>query len=403
MRITECRSCHKPLPSEPVFSLGEVPVIEFPSSPEGRGLVAPLDLVECPACELVQLKESVDADLLFRDFWYRSGVTGSMKQALRDIVESAITRANLEAGDAVLDIGTNDGTLLEFYDPNLLRVGFEPARDLAKVAAAKGLTIFPDYFTVMSFIDRSWLGRFKVITAISMFYDLDDPGEFLEAVKLALEPQGIFIVQMNYLGTMLQNLCVDNICHEHVAYYSVRSFSNLIEKHGMTITGIEMNDVNGGSARFYIQSAGETPSSVKAAIAAEAPNNWPKFCLKLNTMRQLVIEHLSAARKQGKRLAICGASTRGLTLLHFLGLGHETFSCAGDRDSRKHGRYYGNTGIPIVSEQEARENADVMLVLPWHFAREIIEREQAWLQAGGELVFPLPKPRVVKWGGTKSL
>lgn len=400
--IENCVACHAPLPKEEVFTLGLVPVVEFPSEPEGRKLEAPLYLCECPSCKLVQLQHAVTPDLLFRDFWYKSATTGSMRSALQEIHDAVVREVNPQLGDAVLDIGANDGTLLSMFPVTNLRVGFEPARNLSQGASDKGIIIVPEYFT-REHILPDWQGRFKAVTAISMFYDLENPGEFLEAVKYAMNPNGVFIVQMNYLGAMLESLDVGNIVHEHLAYYSLQSFAKLVQNHGMAISRIEFNDVNGGSVRFTVRVGSDTPSEVMALIQSEKLKPWREFTAGLINMRGAVLMGITKAQMEKKRLAICGASTRGLALLQFLGRGKETFVVAGDRDSTKHGRYYGATGIPIVSEEEARQKADVMLVLPWHFSSEIIEREKEWVEAGGELILPLPEPTLISSTGRKKL
>jgi hypothetical protein len=376
-------------------------VVDFPDKPDGTPFIAPLNLLECSACKLAQLQHTVDPDRMFRNFWYRSGVTASMRAALKDVVAAAQKFVSLSRGDAVLDIGTNDGTLLEFYPKEMLRVGFEPAQTLAEEASAKGLIIVPDYFTRRDITGHSQ-HRFKIITCCGMFYDLDDPGEFLETVKLALHAEGIFVVQMNYLGSMLRNLAVDNISHEHLTYFSIASFQRLVEAHGLSLVGVKENSVNGGSIRLFVKIGTSTPPAVEEFIHRENTMlidawAWGVFSKSLDEIRVAILKYLLTALSRNDKLALCGASTRGLTTLHFLGLGKDTFTCAGDRDPRKHGRYYGATGIPIVSEEDARKWTDMMLVLPYHFEKEIIEREQAFLESGGKVVFPLPKPKVVSY------
>lgn len=414
--VTECRACRRPLPSNNVLSLGVAPVVDFPERAGEPVLRAPLEVVECLQCGLAQLRHTVNQDRLYRTFWYRSGTTHSMREALRDVVKGATERVKLVPGDAVLDIGANDGTLLGLYPENAFRVGYEPAANLETVAIQHCNKLVIGYFPDKSW-PLDWVHRFKVITAVAMFYDVADPGEFLEAVKLALHPEGIFVVQMNYLQTMLKDLAVDNVCHEHLGYYSAGAFVRLVEAHGLKVTGIETNEVNGGSIRLYVRLAGggsvqgntvtfhrfEVSEQARRFIELEQPPNWQWFAERLARVRHVVTRYLEMCRDKQRRLAVLGASTRGLTLMHFLGLGRETFGVVGDRDPGKHGRYYGATGIPIVGEMDARKRADVMLVLPWHFEREIRERERAWIERGGELLFPLPKPHVVSSKGVEWL
>ena len=252
--IKNCRACGESLPSTHVFTLGTMPLVSFPEDPGDVPLCAPLDLVKCRHCTLVQLRHTVDPDLMFRQYWYRSSVTGTMREALGDVVESAKRFTDLEAGDAVCDIGCNDGTLLSFYPPDVERCGFEPSGGVPRVVdlLEKGIKLVPDFFITEN-IRKKWERRFKIITAIAMFYDLSDPGQFLEDVKWALAPGGIFVVQMNYLCTMLLNRAVDNIGHEHLAYYSAEAFFRLCAAHRMRIERLETNNVNGGSIRFYVR------------------------------------------------------------------------------------------------------------------------------------------------------
>jgi NDP-4-keto-2,6-dideoxyhexose 3-C-methyltransferase len=401
--VKNCRACGTKLPTKPIFSLGDMPVVDFPATADTPAFITPLHLLRCPACELVQLQHTVDPDRMFRNFHYRSGVTESMRKALKSIVRDTWKYVRRSSGDAVCDIGSNDGTLLGFYDREMIRVGFEPARNFAECYKEKGLTLINDYFG-KEHIPIVWYHRFKVITAIAMFYDLDDPSEFLKAVKLALHPDGIFIVQMNYLGSMLRDLTVDNIEQEHLTYFSANAFAKLVEQHGMTIEGIEENSVNGGSIRFYVRDGSDScePTEVEDFLEQEKLD-WDGFRSKLSTMKDEIVQHLLVRSLEGHRLAICGASTRGLALLHYLGLGKDTFVCAGDRDPNKHGRFYGNKGIPIVSEEEAREKASVQLILPYYFQDEITAREQQFIAHGGELVVPLPKPISITNRGVEFL
>jgi hypothetical protein len=399
--VEKCRACGTPLPQENVFSLGDMPVVSFPETPDAEQLISPIELVECSFCTLVQLRHSVDPDLMFRNYWYRSGVTESMKVALKDVVEGAQKFVKLEAGDTVCDIGSNDGTLLSYYPEGIERLGFEPS-DVPVLH--EGMMIVREFFSKDN-CPPCLQGKFKIVTAISMFYDLNDPGQFLEDVKWALAPDGIFVVQMNYLVSMLMNLAMDNIEHEHVAYYSAWAFQKLCDAHGMGIVAMVENDVNGGSIRFYVKPSSKTPTSLTPFIVEEEIGGaaWDNFNAALLNMKGKVLGYIVKCIRQEKRLGICGASTRGLALLHYLGLDSKTFSCASERDPAKHGRFYGATGIPIVSEEEARKRCDVMMILPYHFEKEIVAREKDFLTAFGELIVPLPNSKVVRRFGETFL
>ena len=404
-RVSTCRACRAELPDEPVFSMGKAPVVYFPEKADDPPLLAPLNILECAACGLAQLSHTVSPDALFRHFWYRSGVTRSMRSALLDVYNAAMFRVQLQAGNSVLDIGCNDGSLLELFPSTLNRVGYEPAEDIAAEAACKGLDIVPDYFSLDTLRDQD-RNRFKMIFAVAMFYDIDDLSRFMQAVRLAIKPQGIFVVQMNYLGSMLKNLAVDNIVHEHVTYFSAAAFQKVVEAQGFSIIAIETNDVNGGSIRLISKLETKTPPEVEAFIAEESEHigadAWQRFAIGLYAVRSKLVTYFDEQQRSGKTLSLCGASTRGLTALYFLGLAR-FFCMAGERDPNKWGRYYGSTGILIFPEEHVREESDVMLVLPWHFEREIREREQAFLEKGGTLVIPFPRPKIVTVEGESFL
>lgn len=397
VEVKSCRACSSKLPEIPVFSLGNMPIVDFPASADDPVAKAPINLLECPECSLVQLSHSVDREFLFRHFWYKSGITRSMKNALASVANNARRMADLREGDWVLDIGTNDGTLLEYYPDYCFKAGFEPAANVAEEAEKKGFSIVQNFFSA-EHLPREWNHRFKIITAVAMFYDVDELADFFTDVRLALRHDGIFVVQMNYLADMLDNLAVDNIEHEHLTYFSAGSFVKLAESCGFSVVSIDGTDINGGSIRFTCRPSGRTTSAVQEFVGSEFLD-WNGFTTGLEQVKCKLRSYFMNSKPH----AICGASTRGLATLHFLQLGKDQFCCAGERDPGKFGRFYGDTGIPIVSEVQARKVANSFLVLPWHFAKEITEREQEFLDGGGELVFPLPKPRVVTANGERFL
>ncbi|MDE1971277.1 MAG: methyltransferase domain-containing protein, partial [Patescibacteria group bacterium] len=254
---TVCRTCgSKNL--RPVFEMGEIAISDFPDRPDGQELSSPLDLYLCSNCTLVQLGHTVPPDLLFRTFWYRSGVTQSMKESLADIVRGAKYHLSEEAlygfqhnvRPFVLDIGANDGTLLSMYqEDNVYKVGFEPATNLTDPSLPNSMWI-QDYFNVEA-IPIKFQQEFFIITAIAMFYDLDDPNRFLSHINRCIKKDGVFVIQMNYLPAMLKSNAVDNICHEHLTYYTLFSLQKLLNRHALYVYDAELNAVNGGSIRVY--------------------------------------------------------------------------------------------------------------------------------------------------------
>jgi NDP-4-keto-2,6-dideoxyhexose 3-C-methyltransferase len=380
---------------------------------EGRGK-APLQLVVCSSCSLLQLRHSVDSDTLFRTFWYRSGINEQMKVALTDVVQDAKdTVRGFKLGDVVGDIGSNDGTLLSFCPKELVRVGFEPAIQLVDEAARKvEATFVGEYFDAKLALAASNGKKYKVLFAIAMFYDLEDPNQFLRDCVEALDSEeGVLVIQMNYLATMMRNLTFDNIGHEHLCYYSLGSLDSLMQRNSLQIVDAQLNDVNGGSIRVTARpvknsgrkSVWRPKGSLTLTQAQEfgmfTEASYRNFGERVKSTAHALREFLVNLKLRNKVVYAYGASTRGMTLLQTIfpeGRSAEYLAGVAERDEKKIGRKMAGLNLPIVSEQEAREKADYMLVLPYHFWGSISQREKSWMLTGGKMLLPLPFPRVVK-------
>ena len=249
-----CRVCSGPL--SPVFSLGDLYISNFLLSDGNVGEKVPLEIVLCSQCCLLQLKHTAHPDNLYRNYWYRSGTNKTMTGALGDIANTSERLMRLQNNDAVLDIGCNDGTLLASYrTPGIYKIGFDPAENLANLSRKVADKIVLDFFTSESYFNESELRirQPKIITSIAMFYDLEEPGKFVNDIKKILHPEGLWVVQMSYLPLMLKQNAFDNICHEHLEYYSLAAFEYLLKLYDFEIVDVEFNDVNGGSFRAYIR------------------------------------------------------------------------------------------------------------------------------------------------------
>ena len=242
--ITKCRTCQNPNLVQ-ILSLGSQFISNYVDEKfvHSDGDKVPLDLVLCPenagGCGLLQSKHTASRELLYREYWFRSGLNESMKSALKDITKSVEQIISLTSEDLVLDIGCNDGSLLRSYDANVIKVGFEPASNLINEAQVGTNFIMNDFFNSDKFSENFPEKKCKVITSIAMFYDLDNPNKFVEDVAKCLHRDGIWIIQMAYLIPMLKLNGFDNIGHEHLEYYSVKALNKLIEKYGMKIFNVE--------------------------------------------------------------------------------------------------------------------------------------------------------------------
>jgi len=366
---------------------------------------SPLELVRCVDCSLVQLKHTFPRDSLYRHYWYRSGISSTMRKALEDIVEKACKIANPAKGDIVVDVGCNDGTLLRAYKPpGLRRVGFEPAKNLVEDASKGTDYVFNDYFRFALFREKFPDSKAKIVTSIAMFYDLDDPTSFVIDASRILDPHGVWVIQQNYLPTMLEQNGFDNIGHEHLTYYSLETLDLLLTGQDLEIFDVETNDVNGGSFRAYVSHKGAFPlnerllrlKAYEEKLFSRRPSIYTQFAKNVRTVSLQLKRFIAKEVDDGKRIYVYGASTRGNTILQYCKLDHYLIEKATDANPEKWGRKTPGTGIPIVSKEEARKDKpDYFLVLPHHFLDEIRRQESDYLRSGGKFIVPLPKFRIV--------
>lgn len=412
-KIKRCRSCGSER-LNPIISLGNQYVTNFISSEEEHNSIprVPLNLVLCEECKLLQLEHNAPPESMWGgQYWYKSAINRLIREDLQDIVEKSKGLVNLERGDIVIDIGCNDGTLMGFYDKDLgLEVaGFEPSINVAEEAERKGFKVINDFFNYGSFIHNFGVKKAKVITAISMFYDLEDPNIFLRDIVSALDKDGLFVIQQNYLVKMLENNAFDNICHEHREYYSLTSLKHLLDRHGLEIFDVEENGINGGSIRTYIklrdnESLGTQESANRVRLVLEKEKNsgldtkipYEEFADRIVNIKKELIDFLIEEKRAGKRICGLGASTRGNTTLQYFELGPDLIDCIFDRNSDKWGKKTVGTLIPIESPDKIGGfNPDYQLVLIWHIFKGIGDDEKEFIKKGGKFILPLPSYRVV--------
>jgi len=307
----------------------------------------------------------------------------------------------------VIDIGANDGTLLRFYKNSSLKlIGFEPATNLLEEANSGTFKIFNEYFNSKTFEESFGDKKAKIITSISIFYDLDNPHDFVEDITKILDENGIWILQMNYLVTMLENFAFDNIVHEHLEYYSLQSLEHLLDKHGLEVFDVEQNNINGGSIRAFIKFKNSNKFSVskrvndviayEKKIKLSDEKTYLDFAEKIKSLKQQTCKFIKDEINNGKKFYVYGASTRGNTLLQYYGLNLQFIQGASERNPAKWGKYIVGSMIPIISEEQARlEKPDYFLVLPWYFADEFVSRERKFLEGGGKFLIPLPQFKLI--------
>jgi NDP-4-keto-2,6-dideoxyhexose 3-C-methyltransferase len=394
----KCRLCNS-TELEDIFSLGNQYINNFVELDKvGEGLRAPLDIVICNNCSLVQLKHTAPQELLYsRFYWYKSGVTETMKNALRDITLTIENLIDLQKDDVVLDIGANDGTLLSTYSiDGIIKVGCEPADNLIDPLAINCDVVLHDFWSEEMYINNSskWGSKkAKVITAIGMFYDLDDPNKFISDAAKCLTDDGIFIAQLMCLLPMLEKNDLGNICHEHIEYYSLKSLKYLFENNGLEIFKIEENYVNGGSYRIFAKPYKNGSIELSDDLSKQHLLDFKK---RIDKNKKECVDFIKQVVSEGKKVYVYGASTKGNVILQYYGLDNSLISAAAERSPEKWGKYTIGTWIPIISEEQARiDNPDYFLVLPWAFFDEFYKRESDWLARGGKFILPLPEFKIV--------
>jgi NDP-4-keto-2,6-dideoxyhexose 3-C-methyltransferase len=390
---TTCRLCGSDRLKD-IISIGEQYINDFPPSPaeKGRNGKCPLDVVLCENCSLFQLRHTAPQELLYaRHYWYKSGINDTIRQDLRGITEVARSMVDLKPDDVFLDIGANDGTLLSNLSGKAIRVGCEPADNLVDELRNNADYVIHDFWSREAY-DGLGLKRAKVITAIGMFYDMEDPNQFIRDAATVLDPDGIFIAQLMTLKPMLDQNDVGNICHEHLEYYTFKSLKFLFENNGLEIFKVEENSINGGSYRLFARHL-RTGSIDYFEEYSEA--ELYAFRDRLEKQRKLCVDYIKGCVAAGKKVYIYGASTKGNVILQYYGLDNTLITAAADKNSLKWGAYT-LTDIPIVSEDEGRANADAFLILPYSFVDEFARRESDWLNNGGEFIVPLPEFRIIR-------
>lgn len=400
----DCRLCNGQL-SE-VLNLGDVCISTFLAEGQPDPEKAPLQLMVCDDCNLVQLRHTVNPDVMYDDYWYQSGLNASMVAALRDVAVKALSKVNVENGDIFVDIGSNDGTLFRQYPEHIqdsvTMVGFEPTK-LAQLSYNACDVLFNTYFNSLDYLEYTEK-KAKIITSIAMFYDLENPRAFIDDIKDILHPDGVWVVQMMDLISMLKTGDFPNMCHEHLIYYSLENLLLLLETHELEIFDLEYNSVNGSSLRVYVGWEGHHNVNPAVAQALEEErayfaktDQFRAFRLRVEHTKDAVNLLINGLNQAGAKVAVMGASTKGNTILQYFGLDYTKIHHAAEVNPDKFGLRTVGTHIPIISDAESlKSNPDFYLVLPWGFLDNFMKRYCTYLEDGGAFIVPLPYPRIIR-------
>lgn len=409
--ISACRICgNKNLIS--VLSLGQQALTGvFPRSRAERITCGPLELVKCHGngvCSLLQLAHSYDsAEMYGANYGYRSGLNQSMVAHLRNKVENLIRITKVGSGDLVLDIGSNDGTLLSCYPDGPDLVGMDPTATKFRSFYQDRINVIPDFFASERFLSEVGGRKAKIVTSIAMLYDLENPIPFVQQIASVLAPSGIWHFEQSYMPTMLDVNAYDTICHEHLEYYGLKQIQWMLDRCGLKILDVELNDVNGGSFAVTAALASSSLSPVStdfqrildaeslSALDTLAP--YEAFAKRVASHRHDLLAKIRGLTESGATILGYGASTKGNVILQYCGLTADEIPAIAEVNPDKFGAFTPGTLIPIISEAEAHaRKPDYFLVMPWHFRKNLLSREKLFIDRGGKMLFPLPQIEIVR-------
>ena len=359
-------------------------------------------LTLCQNCSLLQLKYTTNSSELYEyEYGYRSGINDMMKTHLKQYQEEILTKMhNLNENDIIIDIGSNDATMLKYYDNKYKRIGIDPTGKQFSHFYGD-VELIPTYFTKDNFKNIYKDSKAKIVSSISMFYDLPNPVQFARDIYDILDDNGIWTCEQSYLITMLNKKSIDTICHEHLEYYSLTAIKKIADMSNFKIIDIKFNDCNGGSFRIYFSKKSSKQYSECTELIDKImedelhydiknPVIYKKFIEQCDTEINKLKKMIDIINKNHQKIYIYGASTKGNCLLQYADIKENTIKYAVERNLNKIGKMT-STGIGIISEDTMRDNPpDYLLVLPWHFRDDIIKRENTFLENGGQLIFPFP-------------
>ena len=406
MKIKQCRSC-KSKRLKNAFDIGMQNLTGvFPKSRNEKILKGSLAMVFCQNCSLLQLKNSFDPKKMYgNNYGYMSSLNSSMVDHLKKKSENLKKIVSLNKNDIVCDIGSNDGTFLSFFSNKITLIGIDPTINKLSKYYRKDITKIPDFFS-KKLINKITQKKIKLVTTISMFYDLENPLDFAKEIYDILDKEGVWHLEQSYMPSMIKNNSYDTICHEHLEYYSLKSIKYIFDKVGFKIIDLDFNDINGGSFSITVSKKKSSHNEVKRLVnwllkreKVFKYNNLSTF----NTFYKNILMHkktfyelLLNLKKNKKKVVGYGASTKGNVLLQFCKINSDLLPYICEVNKFKHGRFTPGSKIKIISENQAKKiNPDYFLVLPWHFKNFILKKENFFIKKGGKFIFPLPEVEIL--------
>ena len=405
MKIKYCRNC-KSKQIVKLFSLGNLSFTgKFPKKNVAIKK-APLSVVMCNKCKLVQLADKFNLRYLYGpDYGYRTGINKTMINHVKRVTEILIRKTKIKEDNLVLDIASNDGTLLNCYNKKLKTFGIDPLVNKYKKNYKNINFKVSDFFSLQKIQKHTFKKKFKIITALSVFYDLEDPNKFLKSISKILSEDGIFLLEFADLASIIRYNMFDTICHEHLEYYSTRVIKLMCKKNNLKVFDIKSNNINGASKQYYISHINSKYSTkhkiinkidkFEKKLKLEKKETFINFIKKIDKIASHLQNKIKELKLKNKTIHCYGASTKGNVLLQYFKITNKEIPYAAERNPKKYNLYTPGTKIKIIPEKKSRKlKPNYYLVLPWHFRKEILIREKKTILNGSKFIFPLPNFKV---------
>lgn len=405
-----CRSCSSGNLST-ILSLGNVPLANSLLKPDQLTQpepTYPLNLVYCKDCSLVQITETIPPEKLFRNYLYFSSFSDTMLNHAQELVNCTIRERQLNANSLVIELASNDGYLLQFYqDANVPVLGIEPAQNIAKIAMEKrGIPTLSEFFScnlAQRLVEQGQ--RADVLHAHNVLAHVANLNDFVAGIRLLLKDDGIAIIEVSYIKDLIDNVEFDTIYHEHLCYFSMSALNQLFRRHGLLAVDVERIPIHGGSLHIVVRRANaevneqgnvDSLMNEEEAWGADRVSFYEDFGKKVERLSLDLKRMLGELKAQNKVIAAYGASAKGSTLLNYCKIGKEILDFVVDRSTVKQGLYTPGSHLPIFGpEYLTRQMPDILLLLTWNFADEILKQQAEYRQRGGQFLIPLPEPKLV--------
>lgn len=403
-----CRVCHS-LSLVKFLDLGNMPLAgAFLSSDQVHNEKKyPLQVYFCKNCSLVQILDVIDQDTLFFNYKYLSSVTKTLHEHFLNYAKEIKSRF-LKEDDLVVEIGSNDGILLQpFKDLGVNCLGVEAAANIAKIAISKGLRVINDYFTLqISDEIKRKNGKAKVICANNVFAHIDDLDDVMKGIKNLLNSDGIFVFEVHYIKDLLEKFQYDTIYHEHLCYYSLTSLKFLMNKYDMEIFDVKKIPIHSGSIRVYAKNRSNKKEIVQSSLEELMLHEknfiydikiYQNFSDVIKKKRQKLQKTLEEIKEDHKKIIGYGASGRGTILLNYCNIGKNILDYVVDDSPSRQGLLIPGKHIPILSSSVIeKDNPNYILIIAWNYEKEIIAKEQEYLKKGGKFIIPFPEVKIIE-------